>query len=135
MADPISILSLTIEFTPKIIQLILDIKDGFEERRRLVAEISYASGILSVLKELSQDAEVERSWNNAISTISQPNGPLSGYWELLESIWETLKPKGRLRSAGRALAWLFQGEEVQKYLREIERYKSYFTLALQIDNK
>lgn len=135
MADPLSILSLVIELTPKVIRYVLDIKEGPEERRQLVAEISSASGILSVLQKLQGGPQVGGEWKIVLASLGNSEGPLQSYANLLGSIQAALRPRNGLRQIERNLTWPFRRKDVQGYLARIERYKSLFSLAVQLDNK
>ena len=136
MADPIGILSLVLQLTPKVIRFVLDIKEGSEERRQLITEISSVSGILSVLQKLQEDPHTRKEWDTALSSLGGPGGPLQSYADLLESVQESLKiHHGGRKRIERGLTWPFRKKTVQGYLVHVERYKSIFSLAVQLDNR
>ncbi|MCJ1331727.1 hypothetical protein MMC10_008419 [Thelotrema lepadinum] len=133
MADPISIISLAIELTPKVVRYILEVREGSNERQRLTAEISSISGILSILQQLPLDPQSNGDWHAALATLGGAEGPLVNYADLLRSIERSLEPKNGFRQGLRNLHWPYRREEVLGYLRQIERYKSLFLLALELD--
>ena len=133
MADPLSIIALAVDLTPKIVRYILDVREGSNERRQLIAEISGTGGVLFTLQQLLKDPQLSAERHAASATLGRNGGPLESYVKLLESIGKALQPKNGIREAFRSLTWPFRKEEVYEYLRQIERYKSLFLLALELD--
>ena len=134
MADPISILSLALQLTPKIVRYAREVKEGSEERRRLIAEISGTSGVLHTLEELLKDPQSSYGTDDILTELGRDGGPLDCYSKLLQSIEKVLKPKEGLRQAAKSLAWPFRKDEIHQYLTQIERCKSSFLLALELDH-
>lgn len=135
MADTISIAGFVIDITSRIIDYVGKVKDGFEERTRLVGEISTATGIVAILKELSNTTnKSNNSWHDALKTLAKLDGPLVHYLDVLKVIESQLEPKKGFKKTGATLTWPFRREKVLGALHEVERYKGLFTIALQVDN-
>lgn len=135
MADPIGCVSLAIQLTSRIIDYAGKVKDSFEERTRLITEISAATGILAILKELSTANNGSKSTRlDALYTLANPNGPLARYFDVLKFIEEQLETRTGFQKTRATLTWPLRREKVLESLREVERYKGYFMIALQVDN-
>ena len=135
MADPIGCVSLAIHLTSRIIDYAGKVKDSFEERTRLIAEISAATGILAILKELSAASDGSKSTRlDALYTLANSDGPLVRYFDVLKMIEEQLETGTGFQKTRATLTWPLRRGKVLESLREVERYKGYFMVALQVDN-
>lgn len=133
MIDPFSILTV-LKLTAAIIQYLNDVKGANKEREELLAEVSSASGVLLILKDLAERSGWNETWSTTLESVSQPNGPIDQYKIALERLTSKILPVEGWRKAGRALAWPFQREEIRDILATIERQKSLFNLAIQNDH-
>lgn len=131
MVDPGSILTV-LELTVAVVQYLNNVKGAPKECKKVLAEVSSASGILLILRDLAERSG-DGTWSPTLKSVSQPNGPLDQYRIALERLTSKLLPSESWRKASRAWAWPFQKEEVMEVLAMMERQKSLFILALQND--
>lgn len=111
-----------------------DVKDGPQEKKRLLLELSSVSGLLYTLKDQASRADAGEEYLDNIKCLDVPNGPLAQFKSALERLTTKLQPGVGWKRVGKALAWPFEREEIVDILGTIERSKTYFSLALQGDS-
>lgn len=137
MADPLSIaasIGAILHISNNIIQIIGDVKDASVERLQLRNEISSASVLLQALERRIDEAKTGAVQLPIIDALAKSGGPLDRMKKLLDTIGEKVAATGKLRNVKSALAWPLQTKDVQIMLAEVQRYNSYFVLALQNDS-
>ncbi|KAI9783618.1 MAG: hypothetical protein M1816_001209 [Peltula sp. TS41687] len=117
-----------------VVTYVSNVKDGPKEQKNLLNELSNASGILYMLKNLATRAEAGEEYLDAIKNLGVPDGPLSQFNTALDRLDKKLKPSLGLKRVGQALAWPFKKEEIRDILNGIERSKTCFTFALHGDS-
>jgi len=149
--DPLSVIASIVailQATGCVVQYISDIKDFRQERISLRNEISSASWPLHMLhdrivqeqKRLDADGdEADGSWLSSVLMLGTAGGPLEQFKSVLDKLEREIAPPGRkggktMQTLGKMLTWPFQKDDIERYLRMIERQKSMFYLALQNDN-
>ncbi|KAG8534359.1 uncharacterized protein KY384_001203 [Bacidia gigantensis] len=136
MADPFSLAAsiiTVVQATSYAIKFIGEVKDSSHECSKLLVELSMTAGILDSLKNLLE-SDSESSWLATAKSLAKPQGPLKEFGALVERLISKLKPATGLRRAGKAIAWPFRREEVKDMLATIERQKTMFVLALELDH-
>ncbi|KAL6234177.1 hypothetical protein BDW75DRAFT_251623 [Aspergillus navahoensis] len=98
-----------------IINYIRSIVDAPVQKKKLLAALIQARGLLSTLVELTDEVKDE-DWSYTIQSLSAPNGPLSTFQELLEHIARKI------------------GTSLQETVASLEKLKSHFLLAMAIDH-
>lgn len=150
--DPVSVIASIIailQATASVVQYINDVKDSRQERISLRNEISSASWPLHMLhdrivqeqKRLDADDDgADESWLSSVLILGTAGGPLEQFKIVLDELERKIAPPGRkgkgktMQTLGKMLTWPFQKDDIERYLRMIERQKSTFYLALQNDN-
>jgi hypothetical protein len=150
--DPVSVIASIIailQATASVVQYINDVKDSRQERISLRNEISSASWPLHMLhdrivqeqKRLDADDDgADESWLSSVLILGTAGGPLEQFKIVLDELERQIAPPGRkgkgktMQTLGKMLTWPFQKDDIERYLRMIERQKSTFYLALQNDN-
>jgi hypothetical protein len=124
------------QVTSTVIQMIGDIKELSECRKKILDEVSSAAGFLFALQDLAKTSEKTESWHNTLGHLNTPGGPLERFKLSMESLISILddNKSSDLGIAQRALASPFRGKQmdkINKILQAIERQKLTFALALQ----
>ena len=129
-ASIIAILTLSVT----VVQYLNDVKAATEDRQTVLQEIAYASGLLTLFKNLAEKAEWGETWSVTVTSLATPDGPLEQFRRALEHLVQKLQPVSGIKKAVKALEWPFQKKEIKDILHTIERQKTFFTLALQNDH-
>lgn len=135
MADPLSIAASIIalvQATTTAVKFIGEVKDSSSECSRLLVELSMTSGILDSIRTLLED-DLKETWLVTARSLAKPQGPFQEYERLINTIVSKIRPATGLRKAGKAIAWPFKREEVKDMVAALERQKSIFVLALELD--
>jgi hypothetical protein len=137
MGDPLSVsasIVAVLQLTGTVVQYLKDVKEAPKDRQRILSELSVASGILYLLRDLAERPQYGDAWSVTIRSLNVPNGPLDQFKLALELLTSKLAPVNGLKKMRKALAWPFQKTEIQIVISMIERQKSIFNLALQNDH-
>jgi hypothetical protein len=137
MGDPLSVsasIVAVLQLTGTVVQYLNDVKEAPKDRQRILSELSVASGILYLLRDLAERPQYGDAWSVTIRSLNVPNGPLDQFKLALELLTSKLAPVNGLKKMRKALAWPFQKAEIQSVISMIERQKSIFNLALQNDH-
>lgn len=132
--DPVSLsasITALLQLTGTVVRYLNDVKGASDDMRKLLVEISSIRGLLFGLEDL---ATLDETWVNTIKALDSPNGPLLQFRHTLESLAMRLKPMAGLARIGKSLAWPFQKGEIKAMLHLLERQKTLFALALQMDH-
>ena len=121
-----------VQTTRYAIKFIGEVKDSSRECSRLLVELSMTAGILDSLRAMLE-GDSEKTWLSTARSLGEPQGPLTQFESLVGALVSKLKPSTGLRKAGKAITWPFRKEEVKDMLGAIERQKTMFTLALELD--
>lgn len=86
--------------------------------------------------------DVEQAWLSSVMGLGAAKGPLEQYADVLKVLKKEKKrfmdPSTtggkKIIAIGKSLAWPFKKNDIERYLRTIERQRSMFLLALQNDN-
>jgi hypothetical protein len=160
--DPISFaasITALIQLTSSVLGYINDVNDGREERISLRNEISSAYWPLQKLHELIEpivnekkpldddyddedNGDVDKLWLSSVMELGVERGPIDQYKSVLKELQRVMEmymapsqgKAKRLKAIGKSLAWPFKKDDVERYLKVIERQKTLFLLALQNDN-
>jgi len=133
MADPLSIFSsilALLQATTNVIRFVSSVSGASESRQKVLYEVSSLGGILVILMNLAKRSQQSPVWSTTIKSLSAPKGPL----EQCQSMMKLLASKLTRRKVGEALTWPFRNDEINDILKAIERQKTHFVLALQIDH-
>ena len=114
--------------TKQVMDYVQTVKDGGNERSKLLSEVSSLSAFLSVLDD-SVKAHVADQ-NPSLAAILAPDGPLDHSMKVLHDLESKLKPVGGHRGLRKTLKWPMERGEVIDKLAEIERLKSLIMLVL-----
>ena len=136
MTDPFSIAAgiiTVVQATSYAIKFIGEVKDSSHECSKLLVELSMTAGVLDSLRTLLE-GESEKTWLATAKSLAKPQGPLKEFESVVNALISKLKPATGFRRAGKAIAWPFKREEVKDILAKIERQKTMFVLALELDH-
>ena len=109
-------------------------KDARENIERVIVGIGTIESVLSCLKEL-----VEKQNNSGSASapslimLNEPGGPLDQCKKSLEDLLRKLGHINPLKKAANILIWSLREKEIDDILKNIERQKSLFVLALHRD--
>ena len=155
MADPLSIIggiAAILQTSSTISSLIKTVKGASEDRQKLLGEINAAAALCQTLLDY---AEIDpRPWTQTFQLLCvSRNGPIEQFRAIVDFLQKKLKPAHNLeldhkRESGfpsvphrthitswaQSLKWPFTKEEVKQTIKEIERLKSLFTVALTNDS-
>ncbi|KAI9852682.1 MAG: Ankyrin repeat domain-containing protein 44 [Vezdaea acicularis] len=144
MADPLSTTASIIailQLSSVIVKYIKEVRDAANEKSQLFNEIINARGELLRLKDLIELSELENPWMYAVQDLGKPEGPIELYKLALERVAkrlgierETKKDFQRIRTITNTLKWPFQSGEIKDIIALLERQRSVFALALQMDH-
>lgn len=137
MGDPLSVsasIVAVLQLTGTVVQYLNDVKEAPKDRQRILGELSVASGILYLLRDLAERPQYGDAWSVTVRSLNVPNGPLDQFKLALELLTSKLAPVEGLKKMRKALTWPFQKAEIQSVISMIERQKSIFNLALQNDH-
>jgi hypothetical protein len=140
MADPLSItasIAAVIQLTSTVLKYIIDVNDASADRKTFILEISSTRGILSTLNETVDDARCSDTWSATIRALEDPEGPLNILKTTFQQLATALEGSGSatgIKKTVKSLRWPFKQNEVEKFLRIIERQKSTLSLALENDH-
>ena len=113
-------------------RFITEVKNARDDIITLQRTAAGLGGILQKLNESLQGCE-----GSKLSASSSLADDINDCLSDLEALEEKINPqnrKGGMRRFGiRALKWPLQRPEVDKFVKNLERYKSYFILSMQID--
>lgn len=149
MADPLSIagslvgiIALADVVATKGWRIFKSIKDCPKEIEALVNETESLCAILGRLKRQATVLQTTNS-SKAADTLpgslqDSPSSPLVSCQKTLEMVGKLLgeletKPNETIKNAGKRLTWKFKKEEITDLMGRLERHKSNFKLALQLD--
>ena len=121
-----------VQTTRYAIKFIGEVKDSTRECSKLLVELSMTAGILDSLRTMLE-GDLEKTWLSTAKSLGEPQGPLKEFESLVSALVSKLRPSTGLRKAGKALTWPFRKDEVKDMLASIERQKTMFTLALELD--
>ena len=112
------------------------VKHAREDIQRLRDEILSLQDILINLKELTDAADSAKL--SIFKTLNQIDGPVQRCQTHLNGLVTKLDPglgENRMKQFGlRALKWPFNSKAVNEIIVVIERHKTTFSLALNVDN-
>ncbi|KAH7116699.1 ankyrin repeat-containing domain protein [Dendryphion nanum] len=134
MADVVTIIQLITELS----SIIITSKNGPEEARSLVRELSHLLGLFELLKDTVQQSKISKtSPPSALLSLANTDGAISHFVQLLHEVHNCLRGdsrNGRLGELKDTLQWPFKKGEILRLFDTIERYKSLFDLAFQHDD-
>lgn len=135
ISDAASLVTL-VQLAAGIINYVRTVIDAPVQKRKLLAALIQARGLLSTLVELTNEVEDE-DWSYTIQNLSAINGPLSTFRELLEHIARKLgvtSPGSKVATALHRLRWPFDQTSLQEIIATLENLKSTFLLAMENDH-
>lgn len=124
-----------IQLTGSIVNIcrgyIQEVKDARDDIITLQQTVAGLEAILQKLKEIPHDSrERKLSTSSLVDNISDCFSCL----EALEEKIDLGRGKRMMKRLGiRALKWPLKRKEVDRIITNLERYKSFFTLSLQVD--
>lgn len=109
---------------------IKEVKDARDDISALQQSAKSLEGALQSLKELSHSPS-----DRGLPTLQILHSDIANCMSVLITLEEKINPgKKIMRRLGlRSLKWPLKRQEVAKAIQDLERYKSSFTLHLQID--
>jgi hypothetical protein len=125
-----------IQLAGTVINYVTTVVDAPTQKRKLLAALIQARGLLSTLVELTDEVKDE-DWSYTIQSLSARNGPLSTFQELLEHMARKLggTPSDvRIKTALTRLRWPFNQTSFQEMISSLEKLKSHFLLAMENDH-
>ena len=134
--DPLSItasIAAILKLSTDVLKYLNDVKDASTGRRQCAIEVANLFSILSQLEFRREEGGASQRWYTAVRALAVENGPLDQFKEALEMLQDKLTNRGRLKEIGEALVWKFKKEEVASILGQMERLKTQFEIALQMD--
>ena len=138
MADPLSVtvsIVALLEFSAKVIGYLNDVKNGSEDRGRVLSEIASVNCMLYSLQEKAHEDKQNDAWSSTFDSLNVPKGPLDQIRTALESLSRKLAPPSTsLKRIRKIMTWPFQKGEIKEILERIERAKGLLNLALQNDH-
>ncbi|KAH8691793.1 hypothetical protein BGW36DRAFT_303870 [Talaromyces proteolyticus] len=134
ISDTASLAAL-VELAATIIDYVRKVVDAPIQRKRLLAALIQARGLLSTLVELTNEVGDE-DWSYSIQSLSAPYGPLSTFQELLENMTKKLgiTPGGKIITAFNRLRWPLDQTSLENMITSLEKLKSHFLLAMTNDH-
>ena len=137
MADPLSLSASIIailSLSATIVQYLNNVKTATKDRQSILHEVASATYLLTLFKDLAEQAQWGEAWSVTVASLATPNGPLEQFKMALERLATKLKPLSGIQKVRKAFDWPFEKEEVKDILGIIERQKTLFSLAIQNDN-
>ena len=137
MADPLGIsasLITVLQLTKTVIDYIQHVRHTSDDRRRLLVELVGFQGILTFCQTQQDIASGQNLCAADGNSLGGREGLLEQFERLLERLKSRLKPKSGLSRLGDEIAWPFRQAEINGILSSLERFKLYFSLALQKDH-
>jgi hypothetical protein len=135
MSTAVSIKAL-LQTIGSVLSYLRDVKDGQNDCKKLIIELTSTRGILDTLLDTFQDMEDPRDWSLTIKQLGERQGPLALLPETLEDLLIKLSKSAsasRYEKFTRSLLWPFALDEMEKVLKSIESDKSFLLLALEND--
>ncbi|KAJ5602062.1 hypothetical protein N7510_011596 [Penicillium lagena] len=129
-------LATLVQLAGAVINYVSTVIDAPTQKRKLLAALIQARGLLSTLVELTGEVKDE-DWSYTIQSLSARNGPLSTFQELLEHLARKLDgtPSDvRIKTALTRLRWPFDQTSFQEMMNSLEKLKSHFLLAMENDH-
>ncbi|GJP88753.1 hypothetical protein CBS147323_10006 [Aspergillus niger] len=119
-----------------VINYLSTVIDAPAQKRKLLAALIQARGLLSTLVELTNEVQDE-DWSHTIQSLSAHNGPLPTFQELLEHMARKLgitHSGARTKTVLDQLRWPFDQTGFQEMITSLEKLKSHFLLAMANDH-
>lgn len=135
MADPLSIAASIVailQATTTAVKYIAEVRDSSSECSKLLVELSMTSGVLDSLQILLETSHRD-TWLVTAKSLAKPQGPLAEFERLVNTIISKVSPATGLKKVGKAITWPFKREEVKDMMAALERQKTMFVLALELD--
>lgn len=135
--DPLSIsagIAGLLALTGTVIQYLSAIEEAPKARDRLLLEVSSASGLLYLLKDLCEQRDSPSGCFLSLESLCSPQGPFDQFKKALELLAEDLAPVKGPKKVMKALTSRFDEGKTKTLLDVIERQKTYFLLAIQGNN-
>ncbi|KZN87124.1 hypothetical protein EN45_056800 [Penicillium chrysogenum] len=133
--DAASLVAL-VQLAGAVINYITTVIDAPSQKKKLLAALIQARGLLSTLIELTDEVKDE-NWSYTIQSLSARNGPLSTFQELLEHLARKLggPPSNvQIKSALSRLRWPFDLTSSQEMMNSLEKLKLHLLLAMENDH-
>ena len=138
MTDPLSVTASIVallELSAKVIVYLSDVKNGSEDRGKVLSEIASVNCILYSLQEKAHEDKQNDAWSSTFQSLDVAKGPLDQIRTALESLSKKLAPPSTsLKRVHKAMTWPFQKGEIKEILERIERAKALLNLARQNDH-
>ena len=138
MTDPLSVTAsifALLEFSAKVIVYLNDVKNGSEDRGKVLSEIASVNCMLYSLQERAHEDKQNDAWSSTFQSLDVPKGPLDQIRTALKSLSGKLAPLSTsLKKVRKAMTWPFQKGEIKEILERIERAKALLNLAQQNDH-
>lgn len=125
-----------VQLAATIINYIKNVNDAPVQKRKLLAALVQARGVLSTMVDLTNAIDNE-DWSYTIQSLSVRNGPLHTFQDLLERIARKLQvtnPSSNIDVAFNRLRWPFDQTSLQEIIASLERLKPHFLLAMANDH-
>lgn len=138
--DPVTAIGLVasiiqlIDVTAQTIKYLNDIKEAPKDRGRLARETTSLLGLLTDLRYRVEEAKSAEPWFTSVRALGVEGGPLSQFYEAMETLVGKLRLERGLKKLGKALVWTLEKNDVLEILSKIERLKTLVSLALQNDH-
>ncbi len=123
-----------LKLSDDVLRYLGDAKDASKGRRQCVLELVNLYSILYQLDFRQVKGAASGRWYTAVRDLAVENGPLDQFKEELEMLQDKLTNGGRLKQVGEVPVWKFKKEEVASILGRMERLKTQFEIALQVDH-
>jgi hypothetical protein len=123
-----------LQLTCQVITYLNDVKDGPEECRYCMVEVSNSNTLLLKLNLRLSESKSQEPWYNEVQALAVKDGPLDQYKLALQHLLAKVEPTNKVRRLANALTWNFIKGEVASILARMERLKTLVSIALEMDH-
>ncbi len=127
----ISLVTTTITVVNLLKNYASEVKDAKSDIDSLYSEVVALQKVLEQIAHLVDEPRASKF--STLALLQENNGPAEKCAAQLAKVQKRLNPEGMRKAGWRALSWPFKGKEVKETIKELERYKSAFVLALSAD--
>lgn len=130
VASIIAVVQLTGKLTSISYGYIGGVKRAGKDLGELLRELGALSGVFIALQHYI-DANPQSA---PLQRLNDPNGPLRECTKELEELILKLEPRDGWKGVADNLRWPLKEKDTSQYISRLERHKSLFILALQMDH-
>ncbi len=131
--DPLSItcsIATVIATVDSLLKYLRDVKERKAELVKLENEIKFTANVLRSLAMVGSDSTAGDPWQANILTLESKEGPLWNFTLILNELVQIVRAKSLLDAA----TYPWKKRRIEGLQSQLERYKTLFKMALQLDN-